>query len=87
MKSKLHRQNIIMVFLFALIFTFITIIPSFADSINNIYDDLNRLIRIENTTDGKVVEYQYDEVGNRLLIGTYEPLTITATAGDLGGRP
>ena len=54
------------------------------DSINYGYDDLNRLIRIENLTDGKVVEFQYDEVGNRTQKGVYNSLTITATAGSNG---
>jgi YD repeat-containing protein len=44
--------------------TLITLIPCFADTINYQYDDLNRLIRTENTSNGTVVEYQYDAVGN-----------------------
>jgi YD repeat-containing protein len=37
---------------------------SFAESITNIYDDLNRLIRTE-YGDGTALTYDYDEVGNR----------------------
>jgi len=46
-------------------FTLITAIPSFADTINYTYDDLNRVVRIENLTNGNVTEFQYDAVGNR----------------------
>jgi len=38
---------------------------SFTDTINYTYDELNRIIRVENTTSGSIVEYQYDAVGNR----------------------
>src|SRR5512133_2640641 len=51
----------------------IYLIPSLADTINYRYDELNRLIRTENTTDGSVVEYQYDAVGNRLQKQTTSP--------------
>ena len=37
---------------------------SFAESITNVYDDLNRLIRTE-YGDGTALTYDYDEVGNR----------------------
>jgi YD repeat-containing protein len=43
----------------------IYVIPSLADTINYTYDDLNRVIRIENPTNGNVTEFQYDAVGNR----------------------
>jgi YD repeat-containing protein len=80
MKIK-HAQK--MVFLAAVItLTFLNLVPSFADTIYYTYDDLNRLIRVENVTTGKVIEYQYDAVGNRL--GTSDYLTITATAGSNG---
>ena len=46
-------------------FTLIALTPCFADTITYQYDDLNRVIRAENTTNGTVVEYQYDAVGNR----------------------
>lgn len=36
----------------------------FAETIKNIYDDLNRLKRVEYGS-GLVIEYTYDEVGNR----------------------
>jgi YD repeat-containing protein len=63
-----------MVFSLAIILSvLINIIPSFADTINYRYDELNRLIRTENTTNGSVVEYQYDAVGNRLQKQTTSP--------------
>ena len=40
-------------------------IASYAETITYVYDDLNRLIRIIYDT-GMVIEYSYDEVGNRL---------------------
>jgi len=50
---------------FAIIsFIFISVITSLAGTINYSYDDLNRLERVE-YEDGIVIEYFYDEVGNR----------------------
>jgi YD repeat-containing protein len=48
-------------------FTLITLTPCFADTINYQYNEVNRVIRVENTTNGTVVEYQYDAAGNRTL--------------------
>lgn len=50
-----------------LAFCFIPFISSFADEINYIYDDANRLIRVE-YPDGTTTEYTYDAVGNLLTI-------------------
>ena len=43
---------------------FTLLIPSFAETINYIYDELNRLRRVE-YEDGTIVEYTYDKAGNR----------------------
>lgn len=43
-----------------------------ADSLTYTYDDLNRLASVT-YSDGTVVTYSYDEVGNRTLKGTYKP--------------
>jgi YD repeat-containing protein len=79
MKTKQAHKTLFLVTVIAL--TLINVIPSFADTFNYTYDDLNRLIRVENITTGKVVEYQYDAVGNRLFI---DSIIITATAGSNG---
>lgn len=42
----------------------ISAVPSFAESITHVYDDLNRLTRTE-YGDGTALVYDYDEVGNR----------------------
>lgn len=49
------------------------------------YDDLNRLIFIEDTAALKLVEYQYDEVGNRTQKNTYNSsYLILAKSGNNG---
>jgi len=63
MKTKVRHNKIITAIVIAL--TLVTIIPSFADTINYVYDSLNRLIRVENTSNGSIVEYLYDVAGNR----------------------
>ena len=63
MKTKVRHNKIITAIVIAL--TLVTIIPSFADTINYVYDSLNRLIRVENTSNGSIVEYLYDAAGNR----------------------
>ena len=58
------RYTIFLAIVIAL--TLVTPRPSLTDTINYTYDELNRLIRVENTTSGSIVEYQYDAVGNRI---------------------
>jgi YD repeat-containing protein len=72
MNTKL-RHTIFLALIIAL--TLVNLRPSFTDTINYTYDDLNRLIRVENATSGSVVEYQYDAVGNRT-----QKQTTTATS-------
>ncbi len=45
-------------------FAYMSATTSSAETINNVYDDLNRLIRTE-YGDGTALIYDYDEVGNR----------------------
>jgi YD repeat-containing protein len=58
---------------------------SYTDTTNYIYDELNRLIRVE-YEDGTIVEYTYDAAGNRLAKrppDTTPPTgTITINSGD-----
>lgn len=60
---------------------------AFADTVKHVYDDLNRLKRTEYQS-GIVVEYTYDEVGNRLqrVVGANiaAPTNLTATITGLG---
>lgn len=54
---------------------------SFSETIIYEYDDLNRLIRIEQP-DGSAIDYDYDEVGNRIR---KEVTPRTACPGDVKG--
>jgi YD repeat-containing protein len=63
MPSKLRQQLFGIVALSA--FLFASVIASYAESINYVYDNLNRLTRVEYES-GTVIVYTYDEVGNRL---------------------
>jgi YD repeat-containing protein len=85
MRSRAYRKRLLLFLISAVIFSFIQSVSSFAaDTVKYYYDDLNRLIRIEDTVSNKVVEYVYDEVGNRTSKVSYLPLTITASAGANG---
>jgi hypothetical protein len=55
---------------------------SFASLVNYTYDDLNRLEKVE-YEDGTVIDYNYDEVGNR----TQRIVTITFIDSDEDGMP
>jgi len=62
----------------------LAVVSSFADSISYTYDDLNRLTKTQYGS-GTVIEYTYDEVGNRLqkkITDTTAPTgTIVINAG------
>jgi YD repeat-containing protein len=64
---------------------FISSITSYSAT-NYIYDELNRLIRVE-YGDGSVIEYTYDKVGNRLekRLQISDVIPPTTTASPLGG--
>lgn len=62
----------------------ISVITSFAESINYVYDDLNRLIQVQ-YENGAKIEYTYDEVGNRLLKQISDTGAPVTTASPLGG--
>jgi hypothetical protein len=55
---------------------------SFASLVNYTYDDLNRLEKVE-YEDGTIIDYYYDEVGNR----TQRIVTITLIDTDSDGMP
>lgn len=81
MKIIQRLKSSLILFLIIISVLFINIIPSLAadGNLKYYYDDLGRLINIENIISGKLLEYQYDEVGNRTQKGTYDSyFTITA---------
>jgi YD repeat-containing protein len=63
-----------------LAFSFLFLFASLAGAIDYTYDDLNRLLRVE-YDDGTVIEYVYDEVGNRVQRVT------GAALPDMAGEP
>jgi YD repeat-containing protein len=68
-----------------LAFILMSITTAFSETVNYIYDDLNRLTRIEYGS-GLIIEYTYDEVGNRLqkainINDTAAPVTTASPAG------
>jgi len=68
----------------SIIFLFLLLISSFfshAETIIYKYDDLNRLIRVEQP-DGSAIDYDYDEVGNRIR---KEVTPRTSCPGDANG--
>lgn len=84
MKIRASRKGFLL-FISAAIFLLYPGVSSFAaDNLQYQYDNLNRLIRVENVNNGQVVEYQYDAVGNRLQKKSTIPVTITATANSGG---
>ena len=83
MRSRAYRKRLLLFLISAVIFSFIQSVSSFAADttvVKYYYDDLNRLIRVENTGNKEVVEYVYDEVGNRTSKVSYAPRNIATTA-------
>jgi YD repeat-containing protein len=85
MPSKMRHTLLISMTMIALLFA--TDIPSYAETINYIYDELNRLKRVE-YGDGTVIEYIYDRAGNRLeerlqIADTTPPTTTASPAGGI----
>jgi YD repeat-containing protein len=65
---------------------FISIVASYSETIKYIYDELNRLTRVE-YGDGTIIEYIYDKTGNRLekRLQISDTIPPTTTALPLGG--
>lgn len=85
MKIRASGKRLLLLFISAMILTLGLSGSLFAaDNLKYYYDDVNRLIRTENDSNGQVVEYQYDAVGNRLQKGSYAPSVITSGAGSNG---
>lgn len=67
-----------------IIFLLISIITSYGQSVNYYYDDLNRLIRID--YGDAVIDYTYDDVGNRgTEVMRHPPITSASPGGGLYG--
>ena len=75
MRSGLGK--VLVTFLGVAISILVSIIFSHAQSVNYYYDDLNRLIRID--YGDTVIDYTYDDVGNRQWERIAHPPIITAT--------
>lgn len=81
-KSIDHRvqtRNKTFIYFAAAIFILLFALSSFAENVDYVYDDLNRLKSIA-YDDGTMIVYLYDEVGNRLS-------ATTEIDSDLDGMP
>jgi YD repeat-containing protein len=84
MPSKMRHGLLISIAVIGLLFT--SVLTSYAETVNYIYDELNRLIRVE-YEDGTVILYIYDKAGNRLEMAIPFPDTTPpiTTADPPGG--
>jgi YD repeat-containing protein len=84
MSSKMRHGLLISIAVTGLFFT--SVLTSYAETINYIYDELNRLIRVEYGS-GAAIEYTYDKAGNRLqkAISCSEATPPTTSASPPGG--
>jgi len=80
MPSRIKHGLLITVILVCLFFA--SVLTSYAETINYIYDELNRLIRVE-YGNGTVIEYIYDKAGNRVteILDTAPPTTTASPPG------
>ena len=68
----------------ALALVLLAVISSHGQSVNYVYDNLNRLIRVD-YADGTAIEYTYDGSGNRLTKSILETVPPVTTASPPGG--
>jgi YD repeat-containing protein len=84
MISRLRYAFMLIAAMFMILFP--SVIPLCAESIKYEYDDLNRLIRVEHS-DGKTIDYSYDEVGNVMQKKQFgdvaAPVTTASPAGGI----
>jgi hypothetical protein len=67
-----------------IILLFISVMGSYGQTVNYYYDDLNRLIRID--YGDTVIDYTYDDVGNRETeLMAHPPITTANPAGGVYG--
>jgi YD repeat-containing protein len=84
MPSRIGHGVLISITVIALLF--VSVMTSYSETINYIYDELNRQIQVI-YEDGRVVTYTYDASGNRITltqnVDTVPPTgTITINSGD-----
>ena len=80
----LRLRRTLLSILAVLILLFPSLIPSYGQSVNYYYDDLNRLIRID--YGDTVIDYTYDDVGNRETERiAHSPITTASPAGGVYG--
>jgi 3D (Asp-Asp-Asp) domain-containing protein len=83
-KMGSRLKSIFFILLAVIILLFTSIIASYSQSVNYIYDDLNRLIRIG--YGDTVIDYTYDDVGNRESeIMRHPPITTASPGGGVYG--
>ena len=84
MPSRIRHGLLASITVVGLFFT--SVLTSYAETINYIYDELNRLKRVE-YGNGTVIEYTYDKAGNRLEkeISYSDTTPPTTTASPPGG--
>ncbi len=84
MSSKIRHGLLVSIAVIGLFFIFV--LTSYTEATNYVYDELNRLIRVE-YEDGTVIEYTYDKAGDRLqkAIPYSDATPPTTTASPPGG--
>ena len=82
MPSKIRHGLLISLVVIGLIVTSFNI--SYGETVTYFYDDLNRLIRVV-YDNGTVIQYTYDEVGNRLEERIELDTTAPTTTASPGG--
>jgi len=86
MPSKMRHGLLISLAAISLIL--ISFTTSYPDTANYVYDELNRLIRVE-YGDGNIIEYYYDNTGNRthLYVGKYTLTVNVVGSGTVTKNP
>jgi YD repeat-containing protein len=82
MTSRLHHSRLIGLAVITFLLAFSAV--SYAQTATYMYDELNRLKRVE-YSNGAVVEYRYDGAGNRLQVLSPDTTPPTTTATPVGG--
>jgi YD repeat-containing protein len=67
-----------------IVLLFTSIIASYGESVQYFYDELNRLIQVR-YSDGTVINYSYDQAGNRIAETIPDVTPPTTTASPAGG--
>lgn len=86
MPSKMRHGLLISIAVIGLFFT--SVLTSYAETTNYVYDELNRLIRVE-YGDGTKIVYAYDQVGNRsqVYVGKYTLAVNVVGSGTVTKNP